>query len=73
MSRGMDMNGKNINGTNTTGKNKKKFPLGWLLPVAALSLFLGLFCSYIPAFHGIVSLFVFSRFLAGLCGTQLLL
>lgn len=65
MFRGMDMNGKNMNG-------KKKFPMGWLLPVAPLCFFLGHFWSYIPAFHGIVSLFVFSKFLAGLCGTHFL-
>ncbi|HEV2195181.1 MAG TPA: hypothetical protein VGR55_06345 [Candidatus Acidoferrum sp.] len=63
------MNGKN-SGRNVNGK--KKFSIGWLLPVAALSLFLGHFWSYIPAFHGIVSLFVFSKFLAGLCGTPFL-
>lgn len=60
------MKGKNMNG-------KKKFPMGWLLPVAALSLFLGHFWSHMPVFHGIVSLFVFSKFLAGLSGTHFLL
>jgi hypothetical protein len=48
---------------------KKKFPIGWLLAVAALSFFLGLFWSYIPVVRGIVSLFVISKF----CGTQFLL
>jgi hypothetical protein len=57
----MDMNGK------------RKFPIGWLLLVAALSFFLGHFWSYLPVFHGIVSLFVFSKFLAGLGGTHFLL
>ena len=70
MFRGMDMNGKK-SGKNTNGK--KKFPIGWLLPVAALSFFLGHFWSYIPGVRGIVSLFVFSKFLAGLCGTHFLL
>ena len=59
------MNDKNMNG-------KKKFPMAWFLPVAVLGIFLGHFWSYIPAFHGIVSLFVFSKFLAGLCGTNFL-
>ena len=66
MFRGMDMNSKNMT-------SKKKFPIAWLLPVAALSFFLGHFWSYIPVVRGIVSLFVFSRFLAGLCGTHFLL
>jgi hypothetical protein len=57
----MDMNGK------------RKFPIGWLLLVAAWSFFLGHFWSYLPVFHGIVSLFVFSKFLAGLGGTHFLL
>lgn len=55
------------------GSVMKKFPVGWLLPVAALGFFLGHFWSYIPGFRGIVSLFVFSKFLAGLSGTHLLL
>jgi hypothetical protein len=58
----MDMNGKksskNLNG-------KRKFPIGWLLPVAALSFFLGHFWSYIPVVRGIVSLFVLSKILTG--------
>lgn len=55
------------------GSSKKKFPTGWLLSVVALGLFLGHFWSYISAFHGIVSLFVFSKFLAGVSGTHFLL
>ena len=74
------MNGKKkmsgeMKGKKTTGQNiasKKKFPIGWLLSVAALSFFLGHFWSYIPVVRGIVSLFVFSKFLAGLGGTHLL-
>ena len=66
MFRGMDMNGKS-----TT--YKKKFPMGWLFLVATVSLFLGVIWNYMPAARGIVSLFVFSKFLAGLCGTHLLL
>ncbi len=62
MFRGMDMNGKNING-------KKKFPMGWLVLVAALSFFLGHFWSYVPVVRGIVSLFVISKFF----GTHFLL
>jgi hypothetical protein len=58
---GMDMNAK------------KKFPMGWLLLVAALSFFVSHFWSYIPVVRGIVSLFVFSHFLAGLTGTHFLL
>lgn len=62
MFRGMDMNGtkrgKNLNG-------KRKFPMGWLLPVAALSFFLGHFWSYIPVVRGIVSLFALSKILTG--------
>lgn len=61
MFRGMDMNrnsGKNMNA-------KKKFPIGWLLPVAALSFFLGHFWSYIPVLRGIVSLFALSKTLMG--------
>jgi len=58
----MDMNGKNING-------KKKFPMGWLVLVAALSFFLGHFWSYVPVVRGIVSLFVISKFF----GTHFLL
>jgi len=58
----MDMNGKNING-------KKKFPMGWLVPVAALSFFLGHFWSYVPVVRGIISLFVISKFF----GTHFLL
>jgi hypothetical protein len=57
----MDMNGK------------KKFPMGWLLLVAALSFFVSHFWSYIPVVRGIVSLLVFSKFLAGLTGTHFLL
>jgi len=56
------MNGKNING-------KKKFPMGWLVPVAALSFFLGHFWSYVPVVRGIISLFVISKFF----GTHFLL
>lgn len=78
MFRGMDMNGKNTNVTgeiiaSKTISGKKKFPIGWLLPVAVLSFFLAQFWSFEPVFRGIVSLFVFSKFLAGLCGTHFLL
>ena len=52
---------------------KKKFPIGWLLPVAVLSFFLAQVWSYAPVFRGIVSLFVFSKFLVGLCGAHFLL
>lgn len=55
---------------NTT--DKKRFPMGWLFLMAVVILFLGLFWNYLPV-GGIVSLFVFSKFLAGLCGTHLLL
>ncbi len=48
---------------------KKKFPIGWLVPVAALTFFLGHFWSYVPVIRGIVSLFVISKF----CGTQFVL
>ena len=58
----MDMNGKN-SGRNVNGK--KKFPIGWLLPVAALTFFLGHFWSYIPVVRGVVSLFVVSKILTG--------
>lgn len=50
--------GKNMNG-------KKKFPIGWLLPVAVLSFFLGHFWSYIPVVRGIFSLFVLAKILTG--------
>ncbi len=89
MFRGMDMNGNKMSGemigqkmsgetagNETTGgriTGKKKFPIGWLLTVAALSFFLGHFWSYVPVARGIVSLFVFSKFLAGLSGTHFLL
>jgi hypothetical protein len=62
MFRGMDMNGKK-SGKNTNGK--KKFPIGWILPVAALTFFLGHFWSYIPVVRGVVSLFVLSKILTG--------
>jgi len=52
-----------------TDSGKKKFPFGWLLPVAPLSFFVGYFWSYLPVVHGIVSLFVISKF----CGTHFLL
>jgi len=58
----MDMNrkksGRNMNG-------KKRFPIGWILPVAALTFFLGHFWSYIPVVRGVVSLFVVSKILTG--------
>lgn len=72
MFRGMDMNGnkmsgeitgKESSGSKTTGT--KKFPIGWLLPVAALSFLVGHFWSYLPVVHGIVSLFVLSKVLTG--------
>jgi len=56
------MNGKK-SGKNMHGK--KKFPIGWFLPVAALGLFLGHFWSYAPVVRGIVSLFVLSKILTG--------
>ena len=67
---GQKMSGE-IGGNETTGRRtvSKKFPIGWLLPVAALSFFLGHFWSYLPVARGIVSLFVISKF----CGTQFLL
>jgi hypothetical protein len=85
---GRTLNGKEVFGRETTGDKvmlprarqveltdlgKKKFPFGWLLPVAALSFFVGHFWSYLPVVHGIVSLFVFSKYLAGLSGTHFLL
>lgn len=78
MFRGMDMNGKNTNVTREKVASnkiagKEKFPIGWLLPVAVLSFFLAQVWSYAPVFRGIVSLFVFSKFLAGLWGTHFLL
>jgi hypothetical protein len=81
----MDMNGKKMSGEvvgkKTTGVNmtgnsvpgNKKFPIGWLVPVGALSFFLGHLWSYVPVFRGIVSLVAFSRFLAGLSGAHFLL
>lgn len=72
---GKEMIGTTVNntseettGTNRTGNSmpsKKKFPIGWLLLVAALSFLLGHFWSYVPFVRGIVSLFVLSRILTG--------
>ena len=62
MFRGMDMNGQK-SGKNMNGK--KKFPIGWLLPVVALSFFLSHFWSYIPVVRAIVSLFVLSKIVTG--------
>ncbi|HEY6946488.1 MAG TPA: hypothetical protein VI431_15220 [Candidatus Acidoferrum sp.] len=47
------------------GSVKKKSPIGWLFPVAALGFFLGHFWSYVPVVRGIVSLFVVSKILTG--------
>jgi hypothetical protein len=47
------------------GLGRKRFPIGWLLPVAALSFFLGHFWSYIPVVRGIVWLFLLSKILTG--------
>jgi len=61
-----------IVGNGTTGRRvtgKRKFAIGWLLPVAALSFFLGHFWSYLPVVRGIVSLFVISK----ICGPHFLL
>jgi hypothetical protein len=58
----MDMNGKK---TGKSMNGKRKFPIGWLLPVAALSFFLGHFWSYFPVVRGIVSLFALSKILTG--------
>jgi hypothetical protein len=81
----MDMNSEKMSGeivskktigANMTGNGmpaKKKFPIGLLVPVAALVLFLGHFWTYLPVVRGIFSLFVFSKFLAGLSGTHFLL
>jgi len=52
---------------------KKKFPMGWLLLLASLSFFVSHFWSYIPVVRGIISLLVFSNFVAGLTGTHILL
>lgn len=68
--------GEKMMDTNRTGSGllrRKKFPMGWLLPVAVLSFFLAQVWSFAPVFRGIVSVFVFSKFLAGLCGTHFLL
>ena len=64
------MQEKKIKEKDTT--RKRKFPIGWFLPVAAFAFFVGHFWSYIPVVHGIISLFVFSQFFAGLSGTLLL-
>lgn len=78
-----EMAGKNSDNTaekmtdkNPAGGNisrKKKFPIGWLLVVAAVSLFLGLFWNYVPVVRGIVGLFVVSKFFMGMTGVHLLL
>ena len=55
------------------GSERKRFPIGWLLPVVALGFFLGHFWSYVPVVRGIVPLLVFSKFFGGLSGTHFLL
>lgn len=53
--------------------DKKKFPMGWVFLVAAVSLFLGHFWNYLPVVRGIVGLFVVSKFFMGMTGAHLLL
>jgi len=76
---GNKMSGKKVSGeiagNETSGGEiigKKKFPIAWLLPVAVLSFFIGQVWSYLPVIRGIVSLLLFSKFLAGLSGAHLL-
>ena len=60
-----------MNDKTTTGK--KKFSIGWLFLVAAVGLFLGHFWNYGPVVHGIIGLFVVSKFFMSMTGMHLLL